>query len=75
MAGAATLKQGKDRRTKIMRYLRSYHKQHGSSPSQVEIAQAVGLASKSAAAHHLGILEKEGKIKLGAGKYRSIKVL
>ncbi len=75
MAGQATIDQGIERRKKIMIFLRSYAKKNGFSPSVVEIAEAVGLSSKSAATHHLLILADEGKISMKDGKYRSIKVL
>jgi len=75
MAGAATIAQGKERRKKIMSYVKSYTRKHGFAPSIEEIAEGVGLESKTAVRHHLAILAEDGKVTMQPGKYRSLRVV
>lgn len=49
-----------ERRRKILEQIARYVAEHGFPPSVREIAEAVGLASPSAAHHHLTALEREG---------------
>lgn len=75
MAGTALLKQGKDRRSAILKFSRAYIKKHGFGPSVAEIAEGVGLSSKTAVRHHLATLQREGKVEMTPGVYRSLRVL
>lgn len=68
------IEQGRQRREQIMDFLRSYIKRNGFSPSFEEVGDAVGV-HKNAAAHHLHKLEKEGRIRINAGKYRSLQII
>lgn len=75
MAGEALLKQGKDRRAAILKFTRAYIRKNGYGPSVAEIADGVGLASKTAVRHHLEILQDEGKVTVTPGVYRSLRLV
>lgn len=75
MAGAAGLAQGRDRRRKIFRYVRSYMKKNGYAPSIAEIAEGVGLSSKTAVRHHVDKLVEDGHLTVARGRYRSLQVV
>ena len=47
---------------RVLAYVRQYRGEQGYSPTLVEIAAAVGLASKSGAAYHVRQLERAGQI-------------
>ena len=49
-----------ERRQRILELIARYVAEHGFPPSVREIAEAVGLASPSAAHHHLTALERDG---------------
>lgn len=57
-----------DRKLKILDFIAATLRARGYPPSVEEIAVAVGLASKSAAHHHLEVLEREGYLTKGAQK-------
>jgi repressor LexA len=75
MAGRALLKQGKDRRSAILKFTRAYIRKNGYGPSVAEIAEGVGLASKTAVRHHLATLQEEGKVEMTPGRYRSLRLV
>lgn len=62
MAGKALLEQGVTRRKAILKFLRSYIKEHGFAPTIQEIADAVALVSPNATRNHLRKLAEEGYI-------------
>ena len=66
--------QGDERREAIVLFIREYWDTFGISPSVDEIAQGVGLASKTAARHHLAVLSEQGLVVSTPGKYRSIRL-
>jgi repressor LexA len=53
----------KDRRNRILEFVRTYTDEHGCAPSIREIAKAVGVRSTKAVKYHLDILVNEGLIK------------
>jgi repressor LexA len=75
MAGPALIKQGRDRRTAILKFTRTYIRKNGYGPSVAEIADGVGLASKTAVRHHLTTLQDEGKVEMTPGRYRSLRIV
>lgn len=56
----ALVRQGEERRTKILGYIREYVGDKGYAPNIVEIAQAVDLGSPNGVRFHLQTLQKEG---------------
>ena len=74
MAGSRLMAQGIDRRRAILRFVRAYVKKHGFAPSIAEVAEGVGLASKTAVRYHLETLRREGWVSWVDGKYRSLQV-
>lgn len=67
--------QGELRREAILVFLHDYMRQNqGRSPSIAQITQGVGLASKTAVRHHLGVLGKDGLVSANEGEYRSIRL-
>lgn len=74
MAGTATIAAGIDRRAKILRFVKAYHRKNQISPSIEEIAEGVGLLSKATVRHHLDLLVADGKLLRDPGKYRSLRL-
>lgn len=74
MASRELMEQGDARRRQVLSFIRAYIKRNGFPPSIQEIADDLDL-TKTAAAHHLKRLEKDGKISVVVGKYRSLRVL
>ncbi len=75
MAGSQLIAQGIDRRRAILRFVKTYVRRHGHSPSIEEIAVGVALASKSAARHHVDMLVQQKFLAITPGKYRSLRVI
>lgn len=71
---AELIEQGIERRASIMGYIQAYHEQFGYPPSMAEIADAHGIA-KNAVRHHLLRLQRDGKVSMAPGKYRSLRIL
>lgn len=71
---AELIEQGVARRESILRFIRVYLLDNGFPPSMQEIADAEGIA-KNAVRHHLNRLQRDGKITMVEGKYRSLRVL
>ncbi|GKU80163.1 MarR family transcriptional regulator [Paenibacillus sp. L3-i20] len=69
------LKQIKGTQAKVFDYLVQFIGEHGYSPSQREIADALGLQSSSTVNGHLERLEKKGYIDRNGGRPRAIKIL
>ena len=65
--GAAT-------RVRIIAAIRAYRAQHGYSPTQAELAEAVGL-SRNGVRHHLRAMEADGLIAQRFNAPRSVEVL
>ena len=53
----------KDRRTRILEFVRTYTDEHGFAPSIREIGRAVGIRSTKAVKYHLDIMVGEGLLK------------
>ena len=66
---------GETVREDIYYYLIDYFTENGYAPSAQEIANAVGLNSKSTVCSHLETLELLGKIHVKKGKPRAIKLI
>ena len=71
---AELIEQGVERRDSMMKYLETYIEKHGYPPSMAEIADYEGIA-KSAIRHHLYRLQRDGKIVMTPGHYRSIRII
>ncbi len=63
----------KDRREKIVRFIRDYTREHGYAPSVREIGEAVGIRSTRAVKYHLDVLVEQGVIERVAGRARGLK--
>jgi len=50
------------RQREVMEFIRTFTKEHGFSPSQPEIAKAIGVANQSGVQGHLNKLEARGWI-------------
>lgn len=64
-----------DRQRKILECIRTHIYQDGFAPSFREIGAETGLSSTSSVKHQLGMLEKKGYIRAGAGKGRAIEII
>jgi repressor LexA len=62
----------KDRRQKIVDFIRQYTEEHGFPPSVREIGRAVGIRSTRAVKYHLDILVQQGALERAANKARSV---
>lgn len=67
-------KHDADRRQKIIEHIALTIRTRGYPPSVREIAEAVGLASTSAAHHHLSALERDGFLERGATRSRALRL-
>lgn len=59
---------------KVFDFIRRHINQHGYSPSLMEIAQAIGVASKGLISRYVHALEDEGLIELVPGERRNIRL-
>ena len=63
-------------RERILYFIKEYKEAHnGNSPTYQEIADAVGLASKSPVSHHIGVLIAQGYVKRTIGSPRSLELV
>jgi len=62
----------KDRRSRILKFVRTYTDKHGFAPSIREIGRAVGIRSTKAVKYHLDILVNEGLLKRAPRKARGL---
>ncbi len=62
----------KDRRSRILEFVRTYTDEHGFAPSIREIGGAVGIRSTKAVKYHLDILVNEGLLKRAPRHARGI---
>jgi repressor LexA len=62
----------KDRRNRILEFVRTYTDEHGFAPSIREIGGAVGVRSTKAVKYHLDILVNEGLLKRAPRQARGI---
>ena len=60
------------RQADALRFIRSFHSDHGYMPSYDEIAAGIGIASKGRIAEIIVALEQRGYVKRLPGKARSI---
>lgn len=72
MASKMAIKQGEQRRKKIITFIKRYIAKHGVSPTIAEIAAGVGLSSPNATRNHLFKLVEEGKITMKPRSVRAI---
>lgn len=72
MASKMAVKQGEKRRKQILRFIASYIRKNGVSPTIAEIAKGVGLSSPNATRNHLFRLRDEGKITMKPRSVRAI---
>lgn len=63
------------RQKQILDFISQYIQKYGSSPTLVEIAEAMGLSSLATVHEHLETLEKKGMIRKFKGAVRGIEVL
>lgn len=64
-----------DRQRRILECIRTHIYRDGFAPSFREIGAETGLSSTSSVKHQLGMLEKKGYIRAGAGKGRAIEII
>jgi len=62
------------RQRKVLQVIRDSVARHGYPPSMREIAEAVGLTSKSSVAYHLAALQSKGYLSRAAGRPRTVGV-
>jgi repressor LexA len=70
-AGRHSNRAGEERRQSILDFHCSFNEARGYSPSEQEIADAVGLKSVSTVSHHLKILQQMGQLVRDAHRARS----
>ena len=75
MPSRAMVAQGEKRRRAILRFISSYIRTHGISPTFAEIADAVGLSSPNATRNHLKKLSDDGHIRIYPHTPRGIVVV
>lgn len=63
-----------NKQKEILRFIKSYIKNNGCSPTNDEIKEATGIKSKPVVNHYLNSLELLGKIKRDKYKHRNISV-
>ena len=63
------------RQQQVLELIRSWLQQHGAPPTRVEIAQALGFRSATAAEDHLRALARKGYLELSRGRNRNIRLL
>src|SRR5215471_12445313 len=69
--GRHSNRAGEERRQSILDFHCSFQEGHGYSPSEREIADAVGLKSTSTVSYHLTVLEQSGQLIRDARRARS----
>jgi len=62
------------RQRQILQVIHDWRERCGYPPTMREIAEAVGLKSKSSVAHQLSVLEKKGYLRRGVGQPRTVEV-
>jgi repressor LexA len=62
-------------RKRVLEAIKQYIAEHGYSPSTIELAKMLDLASPSTINHHLRSLEQDGLIRRTEGVARSIVVI
>src|SRR5215469_47705 len=62
------------RQRQILEVIREWVEQRGYAPTLREIAEAVGLTSKSSVAHQLSTLEKKGYLRRDFGRPRTVEM-
>lgn len=67
------IEQGERQREKILAFIAEFIDENGYSPSMQEVGNAIG-SHKNGARHHLLKLQKEGKVTMTEGSYRSIRL-
>lgn len=63
-----------ERKRRILEFIAATLRANGYPPTVEDITNAVGLSSKSAAHHHLVMLEREGYLERGAGTSRALRL-
>lgn len=59
----------------ILDFIKAYIKKHGVSPSYEVMAKAFGMKAKSNMHRLVGVLEKEGYVKVNKNKFYGVKVV
>lgn len=67
--------QGIETRQGIYKFLVDFITENGYAPTVQEIADGIGLKSKSSVYNHLQLLEMMGKIRMEKNKQRAIKLI
>jgi repressor LexA len=62
------------RQRQILRVIHDWRERCGYAPTMREIAEAVGLKSKSSVAHQLSTLEEKGYLRRGVGRPRTVEM-
>jgi len=68
-------KRLRDPRHQVLSFVESFWAAHGYSPTCDEIRDALGLSSRSHAAYHLRVLEREGLIERTPHVPRSVRLV
>ena len=61
-----------DKQAAVLEFLRSFHAEHGHSPTEREIQEGMEFSSRAIVRHYLSILGRNGAITLQPGKARGI---
>src|SRR6185312_1882575 len=64
----------KSTQQKVLEYLKSYIKRHDYPPTLAEVAEGIGVQSRSLISKHIHTLAEAGYIDLVPGKYRQIRL-
>jgi len=72
---ATTPRNGDRRRAAILEFITDYWTVNGYAPTVREVARGVGLATPSAAYHHLVLLERDGRLQWKTTIARSLRVV
>lgn len=60
---------------RILKAAKEYWQQYGYSPSLEDIKVMAKVSSRSVVNYHLDILEREGRVKRGPGRVRSLRIM
>lgn len=63
-----------ERQRRILRVISEWMERHGYAPTMREIAESVGLTSKSSVAYQLSILESRGYLRRAVGRPRTVEI-
>lgn len=75
MPSEELIQQGERRREQMREFIEDFWREHGYSPSIIEIGEAVGILSPNSVRSHLQRMVLDGVIKMDAGVSRSIRLV